>query len=73
MEEVGVGVRMGGSKGPYPLGNIGVIGDRISCRRPILSLILLPITLWVPMYWTTRQLIAGRLPLPGDGKTAGIF
>ena len=44
------------------------VGDRIGRRRPI----LLPILAW-PIYWATGQLIAGRLPLPRDGKTADLY
>ena len=56
--------------GPYPLGDIGVIGCKISHRQPILS----PITLWVwPICWVTGQLITGRPPSQGNGKTADLY
>ena len=47
-------------KGPYPLGDMGVIGGRIGQRWPILLPILLPlllpITLWVwVVYWATGR------------------
>ena len=55
------------SKGPYPLGDLCMIGDRIGRRRPILLPILSPITLWVwPFYWPTGRLVAGQPELPGD-------
>ena len=48
-------------KGPYPLGDIDMIVDRIGRRRSILSPILSVITLWVwHIYWVTGQLVAGR-------------
>ena len=50
------------------------VGDRIGRRRPILLPILALINLWVwPIYWATGQLIAGRSPLPRDGKTADLY
>ena len=53
------------AKGPYPLGDFGVIGGTIGRRRPIVP----PITLWVwPIYRATGRLIAGRSPSPGDGR-----
>ena len=61
-------------KGLYPLGDIAVIGGRLSHRQPILSSILSPIPLWVwPIYWATRRLIAGQLMLPGDRKTVNLY
>ena len=55
----------GTGKGPYPLGDTGVIGDRISQRWPILS----PIALLVwPFYWAT-----GRPPSPGDWVTTVLY
>ena len=44
------------TKGPYPLGDIAVIGGRIGCQWPIPSPILSPIPLWVwPIYWVTGR------------------
>ena len=41
-------------KGPYPLGDLGVIGVKIWRRRPILAPILAPTILWVwPVDWAT--------------------
>ena len=50
----------GDSKGPYPHGDFGVIGDTIGRQWLIVPPIVPPITLWVwPIYWATGQLIAG--------------
>ena len=54
-------------KGPYPLGDFGVIGGTVGRRRLILTLIVQLIIQWVwPIYWATGQLIAGRPPSLGD-------
>ena len=56
------------NQGPYPLGDFGVIGDKIGRQRPILVPILSPITLWVwPINWAT-----GR-PSPGDLETTDLY
>ena len=65
-------------KGPYPLGDIGVIGSRSDCRWLIRCLIRWPIlsliTLWVwPIHWASGKLITGQPPAMDDGETADLY
>ena len=62
------------SKGPYPLGDMSVVGHIIDWRRLFIRHILSVIPLWVwPVYMVTGQLITRRSPLPGNGKTADLY